>query len=269
MALSAELKKLLDDLKARADRGEVVAALRDNADYADLRNDIFQPIYNEGVQATEATHKSAKTSLQNQITALETERDKAKADLKKLKDENPDQASLHKQYGDQIAAKDREIADLKAQHTTEKKDTKRKAMRDTLEKELLALRVDPHKAAAAADASERQMLVDDNIAGRVLQPGLSIAFAGDEAAQIKALANEIFKTVPKALILSSVQGGGSGGEGDTTGDNPGNTGNTKKDALERAKQAALNKYKRPDGSGNDRVLSGDEQLDKALGVMRR
>jgi hypothetical protein len=264
--MDPEIKKLLDQLKAHAKRGEFLVAIRDNADYTDLRNEIYQVAYNDGVAAAEQNHKSAKTALQNQITTLEQERDRVKADLKKLKDENPDAAALHQQYGQQIAAKDQEIANLKAQHLSEKKDAKKKALRDAIEKELVALRVDPHKAAAAADASERSIIVDDNLGGRILQPGLSIAFAGDETAQVKALASEIFKTVPKTLIVSNVAGGGSAAPGETTGD--GGT-DPKFEALERAKAAALARGKAPVAPGSDRPLAPEEELNRRLGLRPR
>jgi alanyl-tRNA synthetase len=263
--MDPELKKLLDALKGYSDKGKVLAAIKDEAEYADLKNAIYQPAFNDGHGVATAAHTSAKSTWENKIRAAEEAKTAAENALEQLKKSNPDQATLHKQYTDQIAAKDSEIQTLKATHLAEKKDTKKAALRNGVEKALRDLRVDEHKAAAMADAFASQYVVNDDLSARIIQRGQSTAYAGDEKAQITAFAADLFKEVPKDLIRSQVPGGGSAREGQAAGDGDGSS--DKRSALQRQKEAAQNKFKRPAiaTTADGTALSHQEELHRRMG----
>lgn len=208
------LAEILAAMKAHGNKQEILDGIREDAD---LKNAIYQVAYDDGHGAATNVGKSAKTRMENELQAAKDAKDKAEADLAKLKKENPDAAALHDQYGKTIKEKDDEITRLKTEFTAKERDARKTDLRTKYLAELERLRVDPDKREAMAEADLRLMQVDD--AGeRILQPGKSTAFAGDIDAQIKSLAAERFKTVPKTLILANnvKAGSGDGAVGETS-----------------------------------------------------
>lgn len=261
MPIGPELKKLLDGLKAHDNKNEIFVAIKDDPDYVDLKNSIYQVAFNDGHKTATEDHRGAKTRFETKISELEGEKTQLETQLQNLKKNNPDTASLHAEYGNKIAAKDQEIAKLKNEWLGEKKERKQRDVRDALVKELKTLRVDEHKAEAMGDAYMKQVSVSDDLSSRILQRGQSTAYAGDEAAQVKAFAADLFKEVPADLIRSKVVGNGSQSEGESIGSGGGDD---KLAVLDRAKKAAqeVGKITKVEGSN----LSPQQELQRRLGL---
>lgn len=266
MAVSAALKKILDELKAYANKDEVLNAIKDEPDYVDLKSTVYQPAFDDGHGTALAAHQSAKTRLETQLQQAKDAKVAAENALQQLKDNNPDSAKLHADYGQKIKDLEAQIERIKGEQLAERKQTLLDKVRDSVRDELKALRVDPDKAEAMADANLRNYQIGDDLSTRILQPGKSTAYAGDMKAQAKSLAAELFKTVPKTLILSNVPGGGSAAEGEATGAD--GEGGTKREILTKAAESAKNKFKTATNSQGQPV-NPQEEVNRRLGVRAR
>ena len=258
--MDPELKKVLDALNGFADKNGVFVAIKDLPEYAGLKAALYQPAYNDGHGAATDTHKGAKTTLENRVQAAEAAQKKAEQELATFK-ATGDTAAIHAQYAKEIDGYKNQIRDINATHLTEKKAAKKKELRDAYEKSLEKLNVDPHKRAAMADAalSAGQFDVDDNLAGRVLQPGKTIPFAGDEQAQVAALAAQEFKAVPKELVNRKVPGGGP------ASDAIGGGGDDARTKFQRAKDRVKADYEKRTGPNGQAAVDPQETLNQRLG----
>jgi hypothetical protein len=260
--MDPELKKVLDAINGYADKNGIFTAIKDDPA---LKAALYQPAYNDGHGAATDAHKGSKTTLENRITAAENAKKAAEDALAAFKAENPDKAALHTQYTQKITDLETQIANLKATHAAEKREAKRDGLKSAYKAELIALKVDPDKAAAMADADVGLLTVDESHTPRVLQPGTSIAFAGDEKAQLKSLAALRFKDVPKKLILSDVPGGGSN-DGESAG---GGTGDDKRAKFQKIREQALKDHGRQPATAGGGAPAAPLMPDPMTEVNRR
>lgn len=216
--MDPELKKLLDALKSYADKGKLLTAIKDDPDYADLKNGIYQPAFNDGHAVATGAHAGAKTRLENDLRAAQEARQKAEDDLKQLKSSNPDAAKLHEEYGRKLQEKDAEITRINEGIKQEKLAARVNGLQQTVQDALAKKGVNPVLAQALALTNRERLVADENGTDRILQKGQSIAFAGSKDEQITALVTELLKDVPADMIRSTVAGNGpNDGRGTTTG----------------------------------------------------
>jgi hypothetical protein len=266
--MDPELQKILDAINAYADKGKILTAIKENPA---LKNDLYQPAFNDGHGVAVQQHQSTKTTLENKIRTVEQERDEAKAQLEDWKKKNPDTAALHSEYGKKLQDKETELATLRGQRRSERMDAERQRIRDSVYQGLLDQKVDKDKAAAMADANASRYVVeanekDDTISSRILQLNGSTAYAGDSTAQVTAIVADLFKTVPKKLIGTEVPGGGSAGDGQAAGDDAGGTEKTA--VFDRVAKQAREVFKSPtfgQAGGDGQPLNPEQELNRRLG----
>lgn len=182
---------------------------------------IWQEAFNEGHGvATAQLQPKLDTALQAKKDA-ETAKKTAEEALTALKGEQPTAAQLHEEYGKKLQEKDAEIAGMKERYEAEKLETRRGAALARLRAEMAA-RVHEDYAEVLASKGDvvKRFQFDDGGNLRVMQGEGNVPFAGDEEAQIKAIAEELTKGAPDIFLRSNVDRGsgrdganGVGGEG--------------------------------------------------------
>lgn len=231
---------------------ELITAMKEDA----TTKPIHQALFNEGHStATESFAKKKKT-LEDKVTAAEKAKTDAEAEVAALREKTPDAATLNQQWSEKLTAAQNELAAFKEQAAREQKDNRRKSAVSKLEK-LLSVALDDDFAEAKVATPEVQARIsfDENDNLLVLQAGQQIPFAGDEEAQLKALAAEI---IGKTKPLLRKSGAGAGSARNSTG-GAGAGGASRWQAIrEEAKKAA-------GAAGADGIADREAELDKRLG----
>lgn len=209
--MNEELKKLIEALNSYGNTTELVAAIKEHS------KAVYQPMFNDGHGVATAAASTERAKFEKRATDAEAGRQTAEQELAKYKKEQPQIAQIDAQYKDQLAAKDREIADLKAGHLEEKKSALTGGAITKL-RAILNQWVDADKVESlvSTKAVRDRLSLDENLALRVLQKGQQIPFAGNEEEQLKAFAEELKSGVEAKWLLSGVQAG-SGRESATGG----------------------------------------------------
>lgn len=182
---------------------------------------LWQEAFNEG-------HGVATAQLQPKLDAAvqakkdaETAKTAAEGALETLKREQPTTAQLHEEYGQKLQEKDAEIVSIREKFEAEKLETRRGSALTRLRAELAA-RVHEDYAEVLTQKGDvvKRFQFDDGGNLRVMQGEGNVPFAGDEEAQIKAIAEELTKGTPDIFLRSNVDRGsgrdgasGAAGEG--------------------------------------------------------
>lgn len=254
-----EIDKLIDELlKHKA--ADVVTRLKEKAKSA-----IYQPIFNDGHSVATGAHTSAAEKLQGQLDTALREKKELEDRLKTATSGSTDVDKINKEWQKKIDDKDREIQNLVTQQKAEKVNGKHESARSKVLALVNARITDPDLAEAKVAKEFKRVQVDEtNLSVRVLQPGQSIPFAGDEEAQLKALAEEIVGGVKPEFVRSEVASG-SGRDASTGGTGANLKGKAFYDAIRE--QASKPKGAVAVGDGKT-VVNPQDALDARLGVRR-
>lgn len=212
------LEQILAEL-AKLPQNDVVEAIKTK------HRVLYQQIFNEGHGIATAALKPQLETAEAAVTAEKAKVVEAGKEIEKLKQQNPDVAKIHADYGQQLQQKENELKAEREKIVGQRKESVQDRLLNAVKAKLLT-EVDADKVEAMLERREirGRIQVDDNFTGRIVQVGQTIPYAGDEGAQVLAFAEELKKTVPESLLLSSVQkgtaregggssGGGAGGKG--------------------------------------------------------
>jgi hypothetical protein len=171
----------------------------------------FQAAFDDGHGVALAQQQRVIDRLTGEKTALETERDRIKADLVTARADKPD---LERLQG-QIDEKDAEIESLKKARADDKREFTVNSAVERLRARLAPELTEGYEEILVErPATKKLFSFDEEGNFRVLRPGKVTPYSGDETAQIEALAAELLKDVKPAFRRSSVESGsGSGTEG--------------------------------------------------------
>lgn len=198
-----------DDAKAA-----IVAAVKAKA------KPLWQEAFNEGHGVATAQLQPKLTTAEQAKAAAEQSKKEAETELSKLREQQPTTAQLHEDYGKKLQDKDAEIAQLKEQHTTEKRDGRKNTALTLLRAELAAHVHEDYAEVLVQKPNVRERFqFDDGENLRIMQATGNVPYAGDEEAQIKAIAEELVKDVNPLFKRTDVQGGS--GRGSAAGDGGG------------------------------------------------
>jgi hypothetical protein len=247
-----ELLEAVRKLMAHDDREAVVGLLKKHA------KPVFQLAFDEGHGVAKSQLDPKITKLEEEKQAIAAERDEAKKALQKKGKDSTDVEKLEADYQKAIAEKDEEIASLKDQHATDRKEWRRGQALERLRATLAPQCEEGYEELLVERSTTRDRFsFDDDGNIRVLQPGKEIPYAGDTEAQISALAEDLMKDVKPAFKRSTVKNG-SGSDSATGG--PG-SGGGKAAVFEQVREKAKNANK---GSGND--IDPEKELHRRLGI---
>ncbi len=197
-----DIDKLIDEI-LKVDKKAFITKLQEKA------KPFYQAIFNEGHASATGTSKSEKTALEAKLEAAEAKVVEVEAEFTEYKSKAPDTVTLEKQWSEKVKAAKDESKALKEAMVEERKGNKRTLANSTLLKFLSDVDGDYADALVSKPGIQNRLSFDENTNLRVLQPGQDIPFAGDEEAQLKALAEEIRGTV-KPIFIVSTAGAGSG-----------------------------------------------------------
>lgn len=246
----AALEDLAGKINAVTDKAGFAAVLKDKA------KSVYQQIFNEGHASAFGTQKSATEAAVARATTAEEKLEALQSEFDAYREGKPDVAAVEKTWKDRLEKVDKKFLDFKEQV---KRDSIAARTDGAIERtrSLLKATIDPDKADALVDRQSvrNRILSEDGKSLKVLQPDSQIPYAGDDEAQIRALAEELSKGVEAKFIRSDVDSG--------TGDRgtiPGGGGSLKgKARFEKIREEA----KAIKGDGNTK--SPDQQLDQAFG----
>lgn len=250
-----EIDKIIEEI-LKVDKKAFVTALQEKA------KPFYQQVFNEGHASATGTFRDEKKVLTDKVKESEDKIVELQGEFDAYKTKAPDTATLDKQWGDKLEAEKLKMKNYKEQIAEERKTEKRISATVKLHNLLAGgdTGVDAEYADALVNKPSYQSRLSFDESGnlRVLQAGQEIPFAGNEEAQLKALAEEIDATV-KPIYRRSTAGSGSG-RSNTSGGSA--AGGKSKWADIREKAKADN----PSVSGTDRQAELNKRFGKSVPV---
>jgi hypothetical protein len=211
------LEEILAELN-KLDRQTVVTGLQASA------QPIFQAIYDKGVGFQTVKHTAEKTSLEGQVTGLQTQIAEKDKEIQKLTEKAPEAATLRTQYEAKInQLKEDHKNELKARDTVLVGERRTRSLLD-LKTKLISAGVDPDYADVLTNKSTTtsRFKFDDKGEMSILAADSEvpiIAAKGKDALEV--MAEELRTSVPAKFVLSNGDGGsgtnGQGGKGKAGG----------------------------------------------------
>lgn len=169
---------------------------------------LWQEAFNEGHGvATAQLQPKLDTAIQAKTTAEQAKKT-AEDSLTEMQKKQPDTAKLHEDYGKKIQDKDAEIVTLKEQNQTDRLESRKSTALSRLRAELTSLvHEDYAEVLTQKNDVVKRFQFDDGSNLRIMQADGAIPYAGDDDAQVKAMAEELVKGTPDIFLRSNVSRG--------------------------------------------------------------
>lgn len=247
----AEIDEIVGKL-AGGDEKSLAATLKEKA------KKLYQQIFNEGHASAFGKQKSAVEAAEAKATEAEEKLEKLQEDFDNYKASKKDVAAVESEWTEKYRKLEKKFTDFKEQV---KQDAITSRVSGVIErvKSVLKETIDDDKAETLVDRQSvrSRILSDDGKSLRILQPELQIPYAGDDDAQIAALAEELSKGVDAKFLKSDVDKGTGNKDSIPARGNEKPKAGAKKfgDIREKAKAARGKSEKTP-----------DKQLDEAFGI---
>lgn len=246
-----EIEELLNKLAGVTDKVAFAAALKKKA------SAIYQQIFNEGHASASGTLKGAKEAAEARATKAEEDLEALQGEHETLKNSKPDIAAVEQRWKDKYEKLEKKFTDYKEGQKQEAISSRVSGGAKRV-KEILKETIDDDKADSLVDRQSvmRRIQSEDGKNLKVLQPDQDIPYAGDDEAQLKALAEELSKGVEAKFLKSEVERG-TGDRRTIPGDSKPSAGKARFQNIRESVQK-----KKPNA---EQGPNPDQQLDKAFG----